>query len=166
MKGNAAGGRLFFRSCGERTCGYIPIPLEVEAGSPRTICPFPQRMLPSASASLGRRLKSKPGIDRASRTERMRERVSRNGIRQAEKRSNKRKVQLNQAKLITRHSERDTALQLDCTLHRDSRSIFSGSHQSLSLFFTHTHTHIPRSNGHTVGLNPTLLVEDFYPARV
>lgn len=62
MKGKAVGW-LFFRACGERTCGYILISLEVESGSPRTICPFPQRMLPFASGSLGRLSKSKHRID-------------------------------------------------------------------------------------------------------
>lgn len=47
-------GRLaFLSSVRERTRGYILIPLEVKSGSPRTICPFPRRVLPFASGSLG-----------------------------------------------------------------------------------------------------------------
>lgn len=61
-KGKAVGW-LFFQVCEKRTCGYILISLEVESGSPRTICPFPQRMLPFASGSLGWRSKSKRRID-------------------------------------------------------------------------------------------------------
>lgn len=66
-------GRLaFLSSVRERTRGYILIPLEVKSGSPRTICPFPRRVLPFASGSLARRSKSKPRID-LRRSERARE---------------------------------------------------------------------------------------------